>query len=81
MAGHGAVFAVLLFLSVLNSSQLPHDSCDWKSCDRHFYGKMATYNRQNMPSESRQNQWSNGFSSRGTPSNTPDLRFILPPMG
>ena len=39
---------------------------------------MATYCVK-MPLKSRQNQGSNGFSSRGTPSNRPDLWFIPQP--
>ena len=36
------------FLSVLNCPSCHVLSHDWKSCDHHFSGKMATYNRQNM---------------------------------
>ena len=40
--------AVLTFLSVLNGSRLPRDCPATGRRDHHFFGKMATYFRQNM---------------------------------
>ena len=68
------------FLSVLNGSLLP---CDCQVTGRyvivnspvkwpHTIGKICV----KIPSKLRQNQGSNGFSSRGTPSYRPDLRFM-----
>ena len=68
---------VFFFLNVLKGSQLP---CDCHMTESHVIvispvkwphtiGKIYV----KMPSKSRQNRGSNGFSSRGTPSNRPDL--------
>ena len=79
----GLLYCFFFFLSVLNGSWLPRDChvteshvivispVKWP----HTIGKIFV----KMPSNSRQNWGSNGFSSRGTPSNRPDLLLLPQP--
>ena len=60
-------------------------SLDWKSCDHHFSWKNG--HKQSVKYVWKCHQtWDkikrvNGFSSRGTPSNRPDLQLIPQPKG